>query len=300
MNDKKIEITPEEFARIANNFYNANNLVSDHNRIAIDSHLINYFAEHQGDVKNKFKIALLCICLNAPYWEFAKDMVEGAKQFFLPGHKTDIFLWSDMPENMSFGATIFQTEPIEWPMPTLMRYHLFLQQEEKLKEYDYIFYCDIDMKFVNIVGDEILAEGLTAAQHPMYALRREFEFPIEPNPESEAHIKFPKQYFAGGFQGGKSAEFIKAMKEMRKRIDKDFTKNYIARWNDESHWNRYLYENPPAVIMTPSYVYPDSLIEEYYKKLWGCDYVPRIVTLTKKFTTSAEGGAAVQKTIGTL
>src|SRR3990167_9224405 len=41
-------------------------------------------------------------------------------------------------------ANFFEVEQVEWPLPTLFRYHTFLQQEEKLAEYDYIFYCDID------------------------------------------------------------------------------------------------------------------------------------------------------------
>ena len=73
------------------------------------------------------------------------------------------------------------------------------------------------MVFANYVGDEILGEGLTAALHPMYSLRHNFNAPYEPNPESAAYVPFYNTYYAGGFQGGKSAEFIKAMKEMRKK-----------------------------------------------------------------------------------
>jgi len=238
-------------------------------------------------------------------------MVEGAKRFFLPGHDTDFFLWSDMPSN-DFGATVFETEPIEWPMPTLLRYHLFLQQEEILREYDYIFYCDVDMTFVGIVGDEILGEGLTAAPHPGYFIRKQLFAPYEPNPNSASYIKRPGQimndegkprfmpfYAAGGFQGGKSADFIKAMKGCKNLIDADQLKGYIPIWNDETAWNKYLLDNPASVYLTPSYIYPDSLIKEYYEPIvWGCSYVPKLITLTKKFTVSKEGGDAVAKMIG--
>lgn len=308
--NKEEALTPEEFTRLVNNFYNTNNIPTNIDRIAIDSQLVSYMVENWGEVKKRYKVALICICLNEPYWEFAKDMIEGSKQFFLPGHDVDVLFWSDMPEDASYGATVFPTEPVEWPLPTLMRYHLFLQQEERLREYDYIFYCDIDMKFVNVVGDEILGKGLTAAQHPMYALRKEYWPPYEPNEESAAYIKRPGQvisdngqprfmplYYAGGFQGGRSEDFIEAMKVMRRGIDKDFNKNYTAIWNDETHWNKYLADSPPDVVLTPSYIYPDSLIKEYYEPLWGCSYVPKIVTLTKKFTTTKEGGEAVNKMI---
>lgn len=207
------------------------------------------------------------------------------------------------------GAIIFETEPVEWPLPTLLRYNLFLQQEEEIKDFDYLFYIDVDMRITDWIGEEILGEGLTAAQHPMYALKQNLIPPYEDNPNSSAYIprpgrlleedgktRFQPLYYAGGFQGGKTEDFIKAMKVMRERIDKDFNNNYIAKWNDESHWNKYLSEVPPTIALNPSYIYPDSLIAEYYvKQVWGRNYSPKIMTLTKRFSTSREGGEAVSK-----
>jgi hypothetical protein len=301
----------KDYTRLANNFYISRQMESNAARINIDADLANYIVAREKELEKKYKVALVCICLNENYWPFAKEMMEGAKRFFLPGHQTDFFFWSDMPE--SFGATVFPTEPVPWPYPTLLRYNLFLQQEDKIKDYDYIFYCDIDMKFVNIVGDEILGEGITAAQHPMYALDKKFWPPYEPNEFSASYIKRPGRviedngqprfmplYFAGGFQGGKAKEFIEAMRECKKLIEKDMNVNYIPIWNDETAWNKYLFENPPAVILTPSYIYPDSLIKEYYEPIWGCSYQPKLVTITKKFTLSKEGGDATQQMIKQL
>lgn len=213
---------------------------------------------------------------------------------------------------------VFPTEPVEWPMPTLMRYHLFLQQEEYLQKFDYIFYIDVDMRIMDWIGEEILGDGLTAAVHPMYYLRRNYNPPYEPNSESKAYIprpgriveengqkRFEPLYYAGGFQGGKTPDFIKAMKTMRKNVDDDFTRNYIAIWNDESHFNRYLFEHPPAVVLNPAYIYPDSLVgnargQDYYVKLWGRNYSPKIMTLTKPFSITKEGGEAVSKMTATM
>lgn len=345
----KKELDGKDFLRLTNNFYNVSNYPADYNRMGVDSQLFNYIAHHQDDIKKKFKVAMVFICLNPLYWEFAKHMVDSARALFLPGHNTDFLFWTDIPEdpkevsekvisafmgrgvpvqdpavqvnlqNLINGVVdlrkqkdikVFPTEPIEWPFPTLLRYNLFLQQEELLKEYDYIFYCDIDMRFVNVVGDEILGEGLTSAQHPMYALRKEWYPPYEPNKESEAYIprpgkivsengkpRFMPLYYAGGFQGGKSDDWITAMKEMKRMVDKDLDKNYIPIWNDESVWNKYLFKNPPAVVLNPSYIYPDSLIKEYYEPIWGCSYIPKLMTLTKWFSTSKEGGEHVAKMI---
>lgn len=348
----KSEIKPEEFTRLANNFYNQNGLASDVNRIALDSQLVNYVIQNSKDLKN-FKVALCFISLNAPYWQYAKDAIEGAKQMFLPGHKTDFFLWSDIPttqegikkqadkfkaqdpnwdENLfteevtklsdfiQKNTTLIETAPIDWPMGTLMRFSLMLQQEEKLKDYDYIFYCDIDMRFLNVIGDEILGETLTVAPHPGYYINKIFWPPYEPNPNSKAYIKRPgivindegkprfmPYYCAGGFQGGKAKNFLKAMRAMKKNIDDDFTDNYIAIWNDESHWNKYIFDIldkddlEKVKFLTPSYIYPDSLIEEYYvPKVWGQNFQPKLMTLTKPFTVSKEGGEAVAKMLGKI
>lgn len=257
---------------------------------------------------NRYKIAVIAICLNEPYWPFIFDMIDSAKKFFLNGHDLDFILWTDMPQTTAINAKLIPTEPAPWPLPTLHRYHLFLKEEELLKEYDFIYYIDADMKFVSRVGDEVLGD-LVAAPHPGYYLRREYIPPYEPNALSTSYIPRPGRvveengskrlipfYAAGGFQGGRAETFIKAMKTMKEMVDKDFTENnYIPIWNDESAWNKYLFENPPSVYLTPSYVYPDSLNTAYYQKLWGRNFVPKLITITKKFSLTKEGGANLQQ-----
>lgn len=333
---------PEDFTRLCNNFYNSKGLESHADRIVLDADLVNYFAANQKIAEKKFKVAFVFICLNPLYWQYAPEMVKGARQFLLPGHKTDFFFWTDIPENSEeisgkiAGAwkergqnlddpkiiqglqdvtnavvdlrkrndiILFPTEAVEWPYPTLLRYNLFLQQEEKLKEYDYIFYCDVDMQFVNIVGDEILGEGLTAAVHPGYYVRKEYWPPYEPNIKSASYIsrpgrviqdkgkpRFRPEYYAGGFQGGKTDKFIEAMKATKLLIEKDMNISYIPIWNDETAWNKYLSQNPPEIVLSPSYIYPDSLINEYYIPLWGQAYQPKLVTLTKWFSLKPSNG----------
>ncbi len=307
------EGTPRAYRDIALDFLTENfGIGFNGNDLKSITGALEYFYAHRE--QKSYKVAMMFICLNPLYWPFAKDAIEGSNKFFLPGHKVDHFLWSDMPQEVSYGATVFPTEPVVWPLPTLFRYHLFLQQEDKLKDYDYVFYCDIDMKWVNIVGDEILCDGLTVAPHPMYYLQDKFVPPYDHHPESSANVdtpgfvyvennqpKFRQMYAAGGFQGGKTPVFIEAMKKMKEMIDSDFMKNYTARWNDESHWNAYLWKYPKNeknfVYLTPAYVYPDSLIEDYYVKLWGRNFKPKLITLTKKFSTTQSAGEAIAKNL---
>jgi len=262
-------------------------------------------------VHNRYRIAIVCICLNSNYWEYLSPMITSARKFLLNGHMVDFIAWTDMPSETKIDARIIPTEPFEWPLPTLHRFHLFLQEEQLLSEYDYIYYVDADMKFVSKVGDEILGD-LVGAQHPMYAIKQEYVPPYEPNEKSTAFIprpgmvieekgkkRFKPLYFAGGFQGGRSDVFIKAMKVMRDMIDTDFANGYIPIWNDESVWNKYLFEHPPTVVLSPSYVYPDSLINSYYRVVWGRNYVPRLVTLTKKFSLTKEGGDNLRQMLTT-
>lgn len=282
------------------------------------------------------KIALLFIGINQRYWTYLRQCIEDCRTNFLPQHKVDYFVWSDVPgkdedlnklppteffsrETIIEAANFIRnsediiltpTDGIDWPAPTLMRYHLFLNQEEKLKEYDYIFYLDADMRVVDKISDEVLGEGITAAEHPMYSLQPRYIPPYEPNPDSTAYIhrlgeiidengkpRFKPYYVAGGFQGGKANLFIEAMHAMKKNIDQDFDKNYIAIWNDESHWNKYLYDvyKGALKVLSPSYIYPDSLIKEYYEPLWGKSYVPKIITLTKPFSLSKKAGSELKE-----
>lgn len=252
------------------------------------------------------------VCVNEVFWQYAKEGVETGKKHLFPGHDVEFLLWSDMPEYP--GVTLFPVDPAPWPYPTLMRYHLFLQQEEYLQKFDKLLYLDTDMRVVQDIKVEILGDGLTCAKHPMYALDRRFIPPYEPNPNSSAFIPrfgqiltdnrgkywFDPVYAAGGIQGGATKPFIEAMWWMRRSIDRDLQNNYIAIWNDESHWNAYLSSHPDdrLIVLGPEYVHPDSLISEYYHKIWGRIYEPKIYTLTKKHTLTKQGGDDLARMLG--
>lgn len=317
---KQVDLSEFNFVRLGTNYLNETKggefTPDELNQI---NGYINYIFDDKNQNLPKYKIGLMFVCINQQYWQYAKPVVEGVREYFLPGHETEIMMWSDLaqyPESkdVDFGAdTVFPTESIGWPYPTLMRYHLFMQQEEYLKKFDYLFYLDLDMRVVGVVGDEILGDGLTAAEHPMYSIRKELIPPYEPNEASASYIprpgkvvdnngkpRFQPYYYAGGFQGGKTEQFLEAMRQMKVLIDTDLDHGYTPIWNDETTWNKYLFDNPPSVVLNPSYIYPDSMINEYYLKVWGRNYTPKIITLTKPFTTSKEGGAAAAQMVNTM
>lgn len=287
--------------------------IDDCKKLFMPQHDVDYFL--WSDIPKKDDHEALAGVLNAlPTQEqIDQDIKAGLGMRCFPRemvHASVARLWQQESVN------IIETGAIEWPAPTLMRYHLFLHEEERLKQYDHIFYMDADMRVVQKISDEILSEELTCAPHPGYAIAPRYVPPLEPNPESAAfiprlgqyikeengNVRFMPFYAAGGFQGGTSKAFIKAMKVMRSGIDADFNKNYTAIWNDETHWNKYLWDfqkkKGKITFLDVSYVYPDSLIKEYYEPMWGRSYPPKIITITKPFTLSKQGGAALNKMLG--
>lgn len=257
------------------------------------------------------KIAVLVISVNEVFIPYTKRMLETARPRLFSGHEVEYLLWSDTTDWPD--CTVFQIDPIGWPYPTLLRYHLFLQQEEYLKKFDKLLYLDADMLVVQDIGVEIFGEWLTCAKHPMYALARSYIPPYEPNPNSSAYIPrfgqiltdggklwFDPIYAAGGIQGGATQPFIDAMWTMKRSIDHDLQNNYMAIWNDESHWNAYLFYHPndKLVVIGPEYVYPDSLIQDYYEPRWGRSYSPKIITVTKRHTLTATAGRDLAKLLG--
>lgn len=157
----------------------------------------------------------------------------------------------------------------EWPWMTLGRYKIFTENSKKLSNMDYLYYCDVDMLFVNNVGNEILSERV-ATQHPgYYGTRGTPEIDnrslacVSPNEKM--------QYFAGGFNGGSSVEYLKMSKIISNNIDIDYSNGIIAVWHDESHMNRYFIDNPPTKILDPSYCYPESWNINFDKKLLALD-----------------------------
>lgn len=251
------------------------------------------------------------VSVNEVFKPYTVKMLETAKPRMFIGEDVEYMIWSDSKDWP--GCTVFDIDPAPWPYPTLMRYHLFLQEEEYLKKFDKLLYIDADMEVVQEIKTDIFGEGLTCAKHPMYALDRRFIPPYEPNPHSSAYIPrfgqiktdqkklwFEPIYAAGGIQGGATKPFIEAMWAMKRSIDRDLQNNYIAIWNDESHWNAYLASHPDdkLIVLGPEYVYPDSLIKDYYEKIWGRSYEPKILTITKKHTLSKEAGKDLAQLLG--
>lgn len=224
------------------------------------------------------KTALLMIATGMKYWKYVPALLDSANEFFV---EHEAIVWSDNPYHYPTAINIIK-EPLGFPGETLYRYHTFMNHIPLLRQYDQLFYIDVDMRFVAPIGEEIFSEGITATLHPGYVgtcgvpeRRLGYQASI-PSDETST-------YFCGGFNGGRATDFIYMARRIRDQVDTDAESDIIPIWHDESYLNHYLHWNPPAKILDPSYCYPESA-SRYYTDKWnavGLKVTPKILALNK-------------------
>ena len=208
------------------------------------------------------KIGLLTIATNK-YTDFVDKLYKSADEHFCNDHEVTNFLFTNKTDFVPQTKRNFKVLHIEhepWPMITLKRYHSFCRYKQELLQMDYVYYCDADMLFVNKVSDEILGEKVVTI-HPGFFNKPRKQFTYDTNPKCNAFIPPNRgnSYYAGGFNGGRTEEFLKMSKHIMNNIDADLKQGIIAKWHDESHLNHYYNITTTATtILSPSYCYPEG------------------------------------------
>ena len=199
-------------------------------------------------------IALVLIATGGPrYTQYVNPLIESANKYF-PEHET--FVFTDNMDLVRDDRLLIPTPDLGWPRATLMRYHMINQNKSLFDKHSHIFYCDIDMLFVAPINPpEILTPGLTAVEHPGYpdAFCRD--------PKSTAYIPewHNPMYYQGCFQGGGRDTFLQMSETIAGRIDEDDKNGVMAIWHDESHYNKYLFQDArPSKVLTPAYCMPEE------------------------------------------
>ena len=82
------------------------------------------------------------------------------------------------------------------------------------------------------------------------------------NPKSLAYIPYGdgNNYYAGGFNGGRTKNFLEMSEVIADRVNRDLENGVIALWHDESHMNRYLVDNPPTLDLPADYCYTEAVL----------------------------------------
>lgn len=240
----------------------------------------------------------LCIMATGKYIQFVKPLLDSAEKYFCPNHQRKYFIFTDsaplqhneiasppikelLQSSYSQHIVFIYQERLGWPNDTLMRFAVYNQHKNLFESTDYMFATDADMLFVDYEGDEILGNRV-ATQHPGFEKNIPLwgsEPPYERNQKSTAYIPYGEgqYYFAGGFYGGTTTEFIKMSDCITRNILTDLKNHqYIAVWHDESHLNRYFIDNIPTIMLDRSYCYPENGQEKGYP-----DCSPKLLALDK-------------------
>lgn len=186
------------------------------------------------------------------YNKFIDPTISSIREKFFPNSDVKIYLHTDSGQNHDADIVIkIQHKP--WPLITLERFQLFLQNK-KTYDVDYLLYLDIDSKIINTVDESIL-HNFFVVEHSGWKGSRGTP---DNNPYSTAYIA-PNEniiYVCGGLYGGKKDNFIQAIGEMKKSLDKNNANGITALWHDESHLNRYVLDHKDSTtIIDHSYMY---------------------------------------------
>lgn len=227
------------------------------------------FIPMNGFCMKEFKdIAVVLIATNN-YIDYAFNLIPSVLEhnknnnyvFFVFTNKSE----KELLENFK-NVEVVPWDHKPWPLITLFRYKAIVSIGEKLKKFDYVIYLDVDMQ-VNCDLENLLQNKLFAVKHPGFRNKPVKKFPIETNLKSTAFIERNKvvSYFCGGVQGGRSEIYLRACRELEKAVNFDFKNEFIAKWHDESHWNRYVNENIDKFhIYNSEYCWPEEWSSKKY------------------------------------
>ena len=225
---------------------------------------------------SKGKIGVLVIALGR-YDSFWPELYKSCEKYFLPEWEKQYFVFTDN-QNLKYknkdNVTTFFQKKMGWPWDSMMRFEIFYRRKPMLEKCDYLFFLNINLIVKKEIGEEILPteknDWLLVCTHSGYYNKPVNTFPYDRNPLSTAYIPYNvgKHYAPGGFNGGRSAEFLEFCSVCAKNVRIDMKNNVIALWHDESHLNKYILDKNP-LIAPINYMYPKNvkwLKESFFSK----------------------------------
>lgn len=212
-------------------------------------------------------VGILYIC-TGQYSVFWKDFYLSSEKFFLKECKKKYFVFTDDLEldfKNNSNVEIVYHEFEGWPFTTMNRFSTFLQIEKKLYDYNYLFFLNANVLFQKeITAKMVLPDrhNLVVVRHPGFYDQTPDKFTYDRNPKSKAFIPYGQGnvYVCGGINGGKTLEYIKMIKELKKWTDFDYANGVIALWHDESMLNKYILDRDDYDVKDCSFCYPEGWV----------------------------------------
>lgn len=230
----------------------------------------------------KISVGLMVIA-TGKYDQFVQQLITSADKYYLNNiqYNVEYIIFTDKKDlsiTSNRNYKIINIEHKPFPYATLDRFKHFSTNKDKLSNYDYLYYIDVDSKFVNDVSSEILG-NLTGVRHCGFF---NGGGTFEDNVKSTFYLNHNKYkyYFGGGFSGGRTKEYLKLAHWCYDMIEKDLSNGIMPKWHDETALNRYFVDHEPDVILTPSYHYPEN-DTNYVEKWKPFKFEPKILLLDK-------------------
>ena len=252
--------------------------------------------------------AVISLATGTKYVQYWKDLVLSFHSSNIDLSKfTFYILTDDVTQCKLFAKTTgiklraHQIPSYDWPEATLLRYREIMRIQKDISE-NVLVYLDADMLIqADFSGDLTPTKwrnGIALVSHPGYwrprGIRRLFYYAKSPSglfkdifaylrigglgsweidPTSTAFVprKLRKRYVCGGTWMGIRSDFLKMVSECSRSVDIDLERNFIAKWHDESHLNKWKSEHE-VEILSPSYCFDPT-----YRNLRGLKEMIRAV-----------------------
>ncbi len=221
-------------------------------------------------------VGILCIGTGR-YSALLPGLLRSVRLYFLPGLSKRFYVFTDAAAPAGADVRRVERRHAGWPADTLERYGMFMQIADELRKHAYIYFFNANMRAVAPIGREVLPtvdRPLVAVRHPRRYTLEELATATEQRQHSRAYIpRLPYTYVAGGFNGGRAADFIAMAATIDRWQRADAAAGLVPVWHDESYLNAYRVQQAHCFrLLSPAYLFPEG---------WQMDYPCRIVCLDK-------------------
>lgn len=217
-------------------------------------------------MSEKQTIGILYIA-TGPYIAFWNRFFDTFEEYFLPDTEKHYMVFTDAHEfyqssNERVHIKYLKSEP--WPLPTLMKFHTFLEYRGELSQYDYLYQSNANIICLQKVEEKEflprkeLGENLMFTLHPGYYQKNHIFWPYDRNRKSLAYVPYSygEHFVFGAMNGGTAEGYLDFISTMDKRIVEDLKQGIIAKWHDESHINHDIIGRTDYRLLPPAYCYP--------------------------------------------
>jgi len=256
--------------------YNTENEISDHRKdrqlqASLDRKIraMPKYTALKAPILSLKNVGVLLIATNK-YTDFLQQMISSADEFFLKDQANiTYYVFSDKKVELVSNRNIefIEIKHKKFPYASMDRFKHFINNKEQLLKQDYLYYFDVDCKFVSEVNCQDVYADIVGVSHCGYFGKLG---PTETNQNSQLYLSpdIYKRYYGGGMSGGKSKNYIELSEWCFEKIENDVSNGIIPLHHDETAINTYFALNEPDLILSPSYHYPMSNLE-HYKTIWG-------------------------------